>query len=58
MDSIHESVEKHKESDKFNGYSQEFLEGAVTRRILSEAFYDSAKQFKSKETYKDGQRIY
>ena len=58
VDSIHESVEKHRESDKFNGYSQEFLEGAVTRRILSEAFYDSAKQFKSKTTYKDGQRIY
>ena len=58
MDSIHESVEKHRESDKFNGYSQEFVEGAVTRRILSEAFYDSAKLFKSKTTYKDGQRIY
>lgn len=58
VENIEKSIEKHKDQDNLREYSQEFIEDAVTSKIVSNAFYDSAKRFKDCTVYKDSNRIY
>ena len=58
IENIKKSVENYKIEKGLENYSNEFLEDALIYKLVSDAFYDSAKRFMETDVYTDGKRIY